>query len=153
MNTSIKQTWSRDDIVLVTRCYLEGRSLQETLALMPDIKLLSLKTKFANCLYLDKTDGTDGKDGKGGKGHAVSKLHQDVWDELKGALTVPDVEAASVPDDETIGYWNEHEEDGEEYFMCTGTCKRVCHYEDTDGEGLCGKCQYEIQQKEKSRRK
>jgi hypothetical protein len=130
---------------------LEGKSLQETQALMPDIKLPSLKTKLANCLYLDK------KDGKDSKVRTVSKLHQDVWDELKGALTVPDVEAASVPEEEDgcdgSGYWDEHEEDGEEYFMCTGTCKRVCHYEDTDGEGLCGKCQYEIQQKGKSRRK
>jgi hypothetical protein len=150
MNTSIKQTWSRDDTILVTRCYLEGKTLQETQALMPDIKLPSLKTKLANCLYLDKKDSKSRFVVKN-----VSKLHQDVWDELKGALTVPDVEAASVPEDDCDGkgYWDDHEEDGEEYFMCTGTCNRVCHYEDTDGEGMCGKCQYESQKKGKSRRK
>ena len=35
-------------------------------------------------------------------------------------------------------------EDGETYFMCTGTCGRVFHYEDTDGEGMCGTCQYHL---------
>ena len=44
-------------------------------------------------------------------------------------------------DEDTSGYWSDdHEEDGETYNMCTGTCGRVCHYEDTDGEGMCGKC-------------
>jgi len=167
MNTSIKQSWSRDNTVLVTRCYLDGKSLQETQALMPDIKLPSLKTKLANCLYLDKKDSKVRFVAKN-----VSKLHQDVWDELKGALTVPDVESASVPEKDCAGkvywddheedgeddcagkvYWDDHEEDGEEYFMCTGTCNRVCHYEETDGEGMCGKCQYESQKKGKSRRK
>jgi len=39
---------------------------------------------------------------------------------------------------------SDEEEDGETYFMCTGKCKRVCHYEDTDGEGMCGKCQFHL---------
>jgi hypothetical protein len=34
-------------------------------------------------------------------------------------------------------------EDGETYFNCTGTCNRVMHYEDTNGEGMCGRCQHE----------
>ena len=34
-------------------------------------------------------------------------------------------------------------EDGETYFNCTGTCNRVMHYEDTNGEGMCGRCEYE----------
>lgn len=142
--TASKQIWSRSDTFLVTRCYLEGKSLQETHLIMPDIKLTALKTKFSSCLYLDKKDSRARCEIKN-----VSKLHQDVWDELKGALTVPDVEAASVPEDDCDGkgYWDDHEEDGEEYFMCTGTCNRVCHYEDTDGEGMCGKCQYESQKK------
>ena len=42
------------------------------------------------------------------------------------------------------GWPQDEEEDGETYFMCTGKCKRVCHYEDTDGEGMCGKCQFNL---------
>ena len=34
-------------------------------------------------------------------------------------------------------------EDGETYFMCVGTCNRVMHYEDTNGEGVCGRCEEE----------
>ena len=43
--------------------------------------------------------------------------------------------------------WPDEEEDGETYFMCTGKCKRVCHYEDTNDEGMCGTCQHKIQSK------
>ena len=143
MTTSVKQTWTRDDTVLVSRCYLDGKSLQETQALMPGIKFSALKTKLANCLYLDKKDS---------KSKNVSKLHQDVWDELKTALTVPDVEAVSVPEDAgTGGYWDEPEADGEEYFMCTGNCERVFYFEDTDADGMCGKCQYENERKSRNR--
>lgn len=40
--------------------------------------------------------------------------------------------------------WDEElVEDGETYFNCTGTCNRVMHYEDTNGEGMCGRCEYE----------
>jgi hypothetical protein len=34
-------------------------------------------------------------------------------------------------------------EDGETYFVCLGTCNRVMHYEDTNGEGMCGRCEDE----------
>ena len=34
-------------------------------------------------------------------------------------------------------------EDGETYFNCTGSCNRVMHYEDTNGEGMCGRCEYD----------
>jgi len=43
-----------------------------------------------------------------------------------------------------VSYFTDCEEDGESYFMCTGTCKRVCHYEDTDADGMCGTCQYQL---------
>jgi hypothetical protein len=46
-------------------------------------------------------------------------------------------------------YEKDEEEDGETYFMCTGKCNRVCHYEDTDGEGMCGTCQHKIQSKKR----
>lgn len=44
---------------------------------------------------------------------------------------------------------DDHEEDGETYFMCTGKCKRVCHYEDTNDVGMCGTCQHKIQSKKR----
>ena len=43
----------------------------------------------------------------------------------------------------------DEEEDGETYFMCTGKCNRVCHYEDTDDVGMCGTCQHKIQSKKR----
>ena len=136
------QIWTRDDTFLVTKCYLERKSLQETQILMPNIKLTSLKTKLASCLYLDKKNSKTRFVIKN-----VSKLHQDIWDELNAALTVPDVDAASVAE-EGSGYWSDdHEEDGETYFMCTGSCDRVCHYEDTNEFGMCGKCEYKTQKK------
>jgi hypothetical protein len=141
-SATIKHIWTRDDTVLVTRCYLEGKTFQETHLIMPNIKLYSLKTKFANCKYLDKKNEKSRFEIKN-----VSKMHQDVWNELKGALTVPDVDAASVAE-ERSGSWSEdHEEDDETYFMCAGTCNRVCHYEDTNEFGMCGKCEFKSQKK------
>jgi hypothetical protein len=139
-NKEPKQIWSRDDTFLVTRCYLDGKSLQETHLIMPNIKLTTLKTKLASCLYLDKNDSKTRFALKN-----VSKMHQDVWDELKGALAVPDVEVASVAEEGSEP--SEEKEDGEKYFMCTGSCDRVCHYEDTNEHGMCGKCEYKIQKK------
>jgi hypothetical protein len=43
----------------------------------------------------------------------------------------------------------DEEEDGETYFMCTGKCKRVCHYEDTNDVGMCGTCHHKIQSKKR----
>ena len=43
-----------------------------------------------------------------------------------------------------VDEWDEKlVEDGETYFMCSGTCNRVMHYEDTNGEGMCGRCEDE----------
>lgn len=113
--TAIKQFWSRDDTVLITRCYLDGKSLHETHLIMPDIKLYSLKTKFANCVYLDKRDDRTRFEIKN-----VSKMHLDVWNELKEALAVPSPEEWSILEDE--GSDQEEKEDGETYFMCAGSC-------------------------------
>jgi len=142
-NKQSKHTWSREEITLVTRAYLEGKSIQEAHDLVPNIKLTSLKQKYTTCASLDKK-----------KENGVTKIHKDVWEELKGALEAPDVEEVSVPEPEpeedqgSGGYWSEeNEEDGENYFMCTGTCGKVCYYEDTDGEGMCGTCQFESQRK------
>jgi hypothetical protein len=35
----------------------------------------------------------------------------------------------------------EDEADGEEYFKCAGYCDRVFHYEETNDQGVCGRCQ------------
>jgi len=141
ITTVSKHTWSREEITLVTRAFLEGKSVKEAHSLVPDIKLNSVKQKYTTCASLDKK-----------KASGVTKLHQEVWDELKTALAVPDVEAISTVEDQgSSGYWSdEHEEDGETYFKCTGICGKVLHYEDTDGEGMCGKCQFNFS---KSRRK
>jgi uncharacterized paraquat-inducible protein A len=135
ITTVSKHTWSREEITLVTRAFLEGKSVKEAHSLVPDIKLNSVKQKYTTCASSDRKN--------------ISKLHLDVWNELNAALSIPDVETVSTVEDH--GYWSdEPEEDGETYFKCTGTCGRVCHYEDTDGEGMCGKCQFNFS---KSRRK
>jgi len=131
--TVTKHTWSREETTLVTRAFLEGKSIKEAHNLVPNIKLISVKQKYTTCASLDKK-----------KESGVTKMHLDVWEELKAALTVPDVEAASTVEEEgSSGYWSDdHEEDGETYNLCAGTCNRVCHYEETDGDGMCGKCQF-----------
>jgi hypothetical protein len=142
-NKQQKHTWSREETTLVTRAFLEGKSPQQAHDLVPDIKFISIKQKYTTCASLDRK-----------KENGVTKMHLDVWNELKCALTVPEPDTESTMEDQgSGGYWSEdHEEDGETYNMCTGTCGRVCYYEDTDGEGMCGKCQFESQRKG-SRRK
>ena len=118
--TVSKHTWSREEITLVTRAFLEGKSVKEAHLLVPDIKLNSVKQKYTTCASLDKKN--------------MTKLHQEVWDELKAALSVPDVDEESSEYD----VWGDKipKEDGETYFTCTGICGIVLHYEDTDGEGM-----------------
>jgi hypothetical protein len=39
--------------------------------------------------------------------------------------------------------WDEVlEEDGENYFMCSGICGRIMHYEDTNEFQMCGRCEH-----------
>jgi hypothetical protein len=144
-STVTKHSWSREETTLVIRAFLEGKSIKEAHCLVPEIEITSVKNKYNSCVFLDKNT----------RFKNVTKMHLDVWDELKDALTVPDVEAeATVEEEGSRGYWSdEPEEDDETYFKCTGTCGRVCHYEDTDGEGMCGKCQYESQKKNKNQKK
>jgi len=144
ITTVSKHSWSREEITLVTRAFLEGKTVKEAHSLVPDIKLNSVKQKYTTCASLDRK-----------KASGVTKMHLDVWTELKTALAVPDVEAeATVEEEGSSGYWSdEHEEDDETYFKCTGTCGKVLHYEDTDGEGMCGNCQFNLQKKGKNRRK
>lgn len=142
MSTAItsvtKHSWSRKEITLVTRAFLEGKPVKEAHNLVPDIKLNSVKQKYTSCASLDRKTA-----------NGVTKMHLDVWNELTVLEPVSTVEEEG-PD----GYWSdEHEEDGETYFKCTGTCGKVMHYEETDGEGMCGNCQFSIQKKGKSLRK
>jgi hypothetical protein len=122
-----KHSWSREEISLVTKAFLEGKSIEKAHALVPNIKLNSLKQKYATCASLDKKN--------------MTKLHLDVWNELKAALTIPDVDAEATVEEEGSWSSDDYEEDDETYFKCTGTCGKVLHYEDTDGEGMCGICQ------------
>ena len=133
-----KHMWSRVEITLVTKAYLDGKSVSEAHLLVPDIKIKSVKMKYANCLYLDKGAVKSALKN-------VTKSNTDVWNELKAARTAPDVDevAETEPD-----YWDEKlEEDGETYFMCAGTCGRVMHYEDTNQFQMCGRCEYESEKK------
>ena len=119
--------WTRDELVIVTRCYLENKSIQDTYALLSNIKLDSVQRKYGCCLALDK-----------GSILQVSKMHIDVWFELKGS-TIP--EEISTP-----------EADGETYFMSTGKCGIVQHYEDTNEFKMCGKCEYNSQKKNRNKK-
>ena len=134
----LKHMWSRDENTLVTRCYLDGKSVGEAHLLVPHIKINSVKMKYANCLYLDKGPIKTALKN-------ISKEHQDVWNELKAALTAPDVDEVAETES---GYWDEVlEEDGETYFMCSGICGRVMHYEDTNEFQMCGRCERDTQKK------
>jgi hypothetical protein len=126
-NNESKHVWSREETEILTRAFLDKKSTKEIQALLPEIKLSSIKIKLINCSHLEKASKK-----------TVTKMHQDVWNELTAAFAVPDVDEAA-----------EDEEDGETYFKCTGTCLRVMHYEDTDEFGMCGTCQYKSTNKKR----
>ena len=137
-----KHSWSREETFIVTRAFLEGKSVEYAHSLVPDIKLNSVKQKYTTCAFLDKK-----------KANGATKMHLDVWDELKTALGDPvPQDESTIEDHGSSCYWSdEPEEDDETYFKCSGTCCKIMHYEDTDGEGMCGKCQ--LANENKSRRK
>jgi hypothetical protein len=66
------------------------------------------------------------------------------------SFAVPDVDETSNSDPE-YDAWGDKipEEDGEEYFKCTGPCGKVKHYEETDDLGMCGMCQHVQMNKKK----
>jgi hypothetical protein len=132
--------WTRNETEILTRAFLDKKSANEIQGLLPDIKLSSIKLKLTNCSYLEKSSSNK----------TVSKMHKDVWTELKTAFAVQDVDKASVAETE-YDAWGDKipEEDGEEYFKCTGTCGKVKHYEETDEFGMCGMCQYKSSQKKR----
>ena len=133
-NIESKHVWTREETEILTRAFLDKKSTKEIQALLPDIKLSSIKIKLTNCTHLEKANKK-----------TVTKMHQDVWSELTAAFAVPDVDEAAEAEDKD----EEPEEDGETYFKCTGTCLRVMHYEDTDEFGMCGTCQYNKSSKKK----
>ena len=124
--------WTRNEIVLVTTAYLDGKSVNEAHSLVPKIKITSVKNKYESCVFLER--GVVKKN--------VTSSHKDVWDELKAARAAPDVDETAMPEPN-----EESEEDGETYFMCEGTCGRVLHYEDTNEFQMCGTCEYASQKK------
>jgi L-rhamnose mutarotase len=136
MNTIAKtrennHRWTRDENILITRAYLDGKSVSEAQLLVPDIKINSVRMKYANCLYLDKGSVRTALKN-------VSKEHEAVWNEIKEEKKEQDVS----------DYWDEKlEEDGETYFMCAGICGRVMHYEDTNEFQMCGRCEHDMQKK------
>lgn len=80
--------WSRNETEILTRAFLDKKTINEIQELLPDINLSSIKLKLTNCLYLEKSSSNK----------AVSKMHKDVWSELTSALAVPDVDETSIPD-------------------------------------------------------
>ena len=134
--------WTRNETEILTRAFLDKKSANEIQVLLPDIKLSSIKLKLTNCSYL----------GKSSSNKTVSKMHKDVWTELTAAFAVQDVDETSVAEAESeYDAWGDKipEEDGEEYFKCTGTCGKVKHCEETDEFGMCGMCQYKSTQKKR----
>jgi hypothetical protein len=132
MSTTIesRHVWTRDELILVTRAYLDGESVEKVAQLVPDIKISSVKNKYDACVYLDKKK----------RFKNVTSSHNDVWNDLKASRTVPDIDEVSKP--EPDGWGEILEEDGETYFMCEGTCRRILHYEDTNEFQMCGKCEF-----------
>jgi len=132
--------WTRNETEILTRAFLDKKSTNEIQGLLPDIKLSSIKLKLTNCSYLEKSSSNK----------TVSKMHQDVWTELTTAFAVQDVDEASVAESD-YDAWGDKipEEEGEEYFKCSGTCGKVKHCEDTDEFGMCGTCQYKKSQKKR----
>lgn len=122
--------WTRNEIEILTRAYLNKKLIKEIQDLLPDIKLSSIRLKLINCSHLEKEY----------LNKTVSKIHQDVWNELTSAYAVPDVDETSVAE---YDVWGDKipQEDGEEYFKCPGTCGKVHHCEDTDEFGMWGTCQ------------
>jgi hypothetical protein len=137
-NSKSIHIWTRNQTEILTRAFLDKKSPNEIQGLLPDIKLSSIKLKLTNCSYLEKSSTNK----------TVSKMHQDVWSELTSAFAVPDVDETSISEYDA---WGDKipEEDGEEYFKCTGTCGKVKHYEDTDDLGMCGTCQVKSLQKKR----
>ena len=132
--------WTRNETEILTRAFLDKKSANEIQGLLPDIKLSSIKLKLTNCSYLEQSSSNK----------TVSKMHKDVWTELTSAFAVQDVDETSVAESE-YDAWGDKipQEDGEEYFKCTGTCGKVKHYEETDEFGMGGMCQYKSTQKKR----
>ena len=137
-NSKLNHIWTRNETEILTRAFLDKKSTNEIQGLLPDIKLTSIKLKLTNCSYLEKNSTNK----------TVSKMHRDVWSELTSAFAVPDVDETSNSEYDARGD-KIPEEDGEEYFKCTGTCGKVKHYEDTDDLGMCGICQLKSVQKKR----
>ena len=137
-NSKSIHIWTRNETEILTRAFLDKKSTNEIQSLLPNIKLSSIKLKLTNCSYLEKSSTNK----------TVSKMHQDVWSELTTAFAVQDVDETSTSEYDA---WGDKipEEDGEEYFKCTGTCGKVKHYEDTDEFGMCGTCQFKSAQKKR----
>jgi antirestriction protein len=133
--------WTRNETEILTRAFLDKKSTNEIQGLLPNIKLSSIKLKLTNCSYLEKSSSNK----------TVSKMHHDVWRDLTSAFALPDVDETSIIEDTEYDAWDNkiQEEDGEEYFKCTGPCGKVNHYEDTDDLGMCGTCQMKSVQKKR----
>ena len=142
LNTSKSiHIWTRNETEILTRAFLDKKSINEIQELLPDIKVSSIRLKLTNCSYLEKNSSNK----------TVSKMHQDVWNKLTSAFALPDVDEISIIENTEYDAWGDKipQEDGEEYFKCTGTCGKVKHYEDTDDLGMCGTCQMKTVQKKR----
>ncbi len=123
-----KHVWTKEENYLVTLSYLKQTPLENVCLLVPNIKKKSVKMKYSNCLFLEQGQVRSALKN-------CSKMHKEIFAELQAQ------NLESVIEPEFKSGWEEDVEDGEIYFKCTGVCNRICHFEDTDWEGKCGKCQ------------
>ena len=132
-----KHVWTKEENYLVTLSYLNHTPLEDVCLLVPNIKKKSVKMKYSNCLFLEQGQVRSALKN-------CSKMHKEIFAELQAQnlelILKPILEPVIEP--EFKSGWEDDVEDGEIYFKCTGVCNRICHFEDTDYEGMCGKCQY-----------
>ena len=71
-----KYTWTKNDNIICSICYLQNKTYIQTHLLSPHISLNSINMKYKNCMYLDK--------GKiNGSLENCSKLHKEIWISVK----------------------------------------------------------------------
>jgi hypothetical protein len=67
--------WSYAETKIVCEMYINNKTPGEIKEKLPQIKLNSIKMKYANCIFLDKGDITGALNG-------ATKLHKQIWNEL-----------------------------------------------------------------------
>ena len=80
----INHEWSYTETKIVCEMYKNNKTPAEIKEKLPQIKLNSIKMKYANCIFLDKGNITGALNG-------ATKLHKEIWNELNTPETVENV--------------------------------------------------------------